>query len=87
MHRKRYSCFQHPLTGAETFDFPMVSGFLLDPMHLIDGGVIKDLVNRIEDRLGSHSPGGVSKATVLKRVNAKINIINLTKITELCHFR
>lgn len=65
----------------------MVSGFLLDPMHLIDGGVIKDFMERLVDRLGSHSPGGISKAAVLRKVNAKINVINKTKITELCKFR
>lgn len=65
----------------------MVSGFLLDPMHLIDGGVIKDFINRLVDRLGSHSAGGMSKAAVLRQVNANINVINKTKILELCVFR
>jgi hypothetical protein len=29
------------------FKFPMVTGFILDAMHLIDGGVIKDFLRNL----------------------------------------
>ena len=87
VHRKKPSCFQDAKTGETTFSFPMVSGFFLDPMHLIDGGVLKDFMERIVDRLSSHSPGSMSKAPVLHKINTKIRLINTTKILELCTFR
>jgi hypothetical protein len=87
VHRKKRSCFEDPDTGEEIYKFPMISGFFLDPMHLIDGGVLKDFLEKLVDRIGSHSPGNVSKAPVLNKVNLKIKLINKTRILELCAFR
>lgn len=87
IHRKRFSCFDDPVTGKQTTPFPMVSGFFLDPMHLIDGGVLKAFMEKIVSRVGSWAPGACAKGPVLQSINRNISLFNKCKITELCAFR
>lgn len=87
VHRPRFSCFDDPVTGVQTTPFPMVSGFFLDPMHLIDGGVLKDFMENIVTRLGSWAPGAIAKGPVLQSISRNISLFNKSIITELCAFR
>lgn len=88
VHKPRPTCFDDPKTNKPMIEFPMISGFFLDPMHLIDGGVIKDLIGRIIEKLGS-SPKNASKskAPVVAGLNKCIEVFNTCKILELCKMR
>ena len=46
-HRQRPSMFEDA-DGDEILPFPCVSGFALESMHLIDGGVLKDIHSTFE---------------------------------------
>ena len=87
IHRPRDSCFDDPKTKAQFFEFPMVSGFFLDPMHLIDGGVLKDLFGRIIRKLGESNGNTKSKGPVVAGFQNCIAVFNTCKIVELCKMR
>jgi hypothetical protein len=65
----------------------MISGFFLDPMHLIDGGVLKDLMEKTFARLGSWASGEVTKGPIVQAIDRNISLFNKTRIIELCTFR
>jgi hypothetical protein len=74
-----------PLLGY----FRMIRDFILDPMHLIDGGVLKDFIQLICARLESFLPGMTpgEKAKLRCNIRAWINVFNKTTILEICKFR
>lgn len=49
-HRKHPSMFQNS-NWEVIMKFPMISGFLLDFMHLVDGGVIMDWIDHFLEAL------------------------------------
>ena len=87
-HRRKPSIFDDLATGLQIFGFPMISGFILDMMHLLDGGVIKDFFRRIMGRIFKFKR---AKADLLSKASSQvqswIDIFNKTNITELCKFR
>lgn len=90
IHRKRASFLDPNNTGGSLLAyFKMIRGFLLDPMHLIDGGVLKDFLKLICDRLEEIVPGMgcKQKVRVNKRLKQWIRVFNKTKILEICKFR
>ena len=90
IHRKRASFLDPNNTGTSLLAyFKMISGFLLDPMHMIDGGVLKDFLKLVCDRLGEIVPGMGCKQRVRvnKRLKQWIRVFNKTKILEICKFR
>jgi hypothetical protein len=67
----------------------MVTGFFLDPMHLIDGGVLKDFIRRI---VGACKGGRQLNALqILPRLNARLdfwkkyNLIEQSRVMKLVH--
>jgi hypothetical protein len=51
-HRLRLDCFE--VKGPDgkifrRFNYPMITGWLLEAMHLVDGGVLKDFLVRLVD--------------------------------------
>jgi len=87
IHKVRDSFLDHPSVKQQGFTFPMVSGFFLDPMHLIDGGVLKDFFERIIRKLGQSTGKMNSKAPVVAGLQNCIDVYNTCKIVELCKFR
>lgn len=84
----RFSCFDDPTTGKQTFVFRMISGFILDPMHLLDGGVIKDFFKHVLERIREWAPRyATMKAQTLTKLQDWIEQFNKSKILETCTFR
>jgi hypothetical protein len=86
--RLRFGCFDDPITGRQTFIFRLIADFVLDPMHLIDGGVIKDFFKRILERIRDWNYQKAElKLYVVELLQKWIDHFNKTKILELCKFR
>lgn len=92
VHKPRRSCFQDPtmrkalIRENVVFEFNMVTGFLIEPMHLVDGGVIKDVLEHIFKKRILRSDGD-HKIEKQKRAERWIGVFNQSLILELVKFR
>ena len=68
--------------------FKFIRDFVLDPMHLIDGGVLKDFLLLICKRLEALTPEiHHLKSLISTKLKAWIKLFNKNKILEICKFR
>lgn len=87
-HRQRPSIFDDPVTRKALFDFPMITGWILDTMHLFAGGVFKDFFKRILDAILDWQPGRAQKKSkAMAEIQNWIDVFNKTRILEVCKFR